>query len=142
MRTNLEKFRKKVLDPNTSFLEVCHLFCQLIRKHPGDIIQALGLLYCYRSWHSQPPSDDAERIFRRIFLPLLMRTNFLTFLSAFIAMVIDPNVPLRCLMAIINASKRRGKDPWSLIRVAVPLRPSLADRIFRRQPKPTKSRTP
>ena len=131
MTERLKTFRNRVLDSNTTSSEIQHLFCQLIKEHPRDpiIIQALGLLYRYRSRRSQPPSDDAERIFRRILLPLLIRSN--TLVSAFYAMVINSNIPSACLLAVINAIKRSGKDPWWLVGVAATLRPSFADLVFR-----------
>lgn len=138
MTDELRTFRNKVLDPNTPSSEIRHLFCQLIRNHPRDpiIIQALGLLYTDRSSCSQPPSKDAQHIFQRIFLPLLRRTN--TLVSAFYAMLADPNIPNICLLAVINTIKRDGKDPWWLIGVAATFRPTFADRVFRHRPTSSK----
>ncbi len=144
MIDDLKNFRNKVLDPATPAAEVQHLFCQLIKDHPCDpiIIQALGLVYADRSRCSQPPSDEAQHIFRSIFLPHLIKTN--TLVPAFYVMLLNTNVPAVCLLAVINTIKRSGKDPWWLIGVASTLRPSFADRVFRHRltsPKHIRSRT-
>jgi len=130
MKLDLKSFRNAILDPTTPSSEIRRLFCQLIRNYPRHpvIIQALGLLYAHRSHFSQPPKDDAQRIFRKILLPLLERSN--TLVPAFYTMIVDPYIPSICILAVINALKRSGRDPWWLIGAAVNLRPSLADRIF------------
>ena len=133
MIDDFKVFHDKVLDSMTPSSEARRLFCRFIREHAHNlplIIQAMGLLYVNRSSHSQPPSDDARFLFRNVVLPFLRESKNLV--AAFYLMIVNRNVPNICIMAIVNEVKKE-KNPWWLIGVAVNLRPSFADCLFRRR---------